>query len=130
MSECRCASRGLGWLREEKLDPSARGSACSSCATILRSPQQAPVFHASLCVCGFSLFLGVGSVLFEGIDELKSAIVLACAPLIAFVVFYFLRKVDSTIAKISAFIYLRNAICPSSRVMFYWYHAVTITIKV
>ena len=65
----------------------------------------------------------MGSVLFEGIDELKSAIVLACAPLIALVVFFFLRKVDTTIAKISAFIYLRNAICPSSRVMFYWYHA-------
>ena len=34
-----------------------------------------------------------------------------------------LKKTDKTIAKISAFIFLRPAMNPSTRVMFYWYHA-------
>jgi hypothetical protein len=52
---------GLGWLKEDKVATptgAVGGGPCGSCRAILNHPQQAPVFHASICVSIFSLFLG------------------------------------------------------------------------
>jgi hypothetical protein len=114
-----------GWLFEKKQHNKFR-SACGTFAQILKSPQQRPVFEASTIVACFSLFLGLFGVFFnvgEQTRAIKSAVTLICAPMIALLVYVTLKKTDKTIAKISAFIFLRPAMNPSTRVMFYWYHA-------
>ena len=87
------------------------------------SPQQRPVFETAAVVASFSLFLGLFGVLFDAGEYprvINSAVTLICAPLIAYVVYRVLSKTDPTIAKISAFVFLRPACNPSTRVMFYW----------
>ena len=114
-----------GWLFEKREENNFR-SGCGTFAQIMRSPQQRPVFEASTIVACFSLFLGLFGVFFdvgENTRAIKSAVTLICAPLIALLVYLTLKKTDKTIAKISAFIFLRPAMNPSTRVMFYWYHA-------
>jgi hypothetical protein len=127
----------LGWLKETRTEDAALASGarpttaskrCGTLRSIMASDQQAPVFQSSLLVACFSLFLGILAVF--GTEEtlgpharmLKSAIVLVCAPLIAVVVYFTLRRCDEQIARIGAFLYLRYAVCPTTRVMFYWYH--------
>ena len=116
----------LGWLREERLPKSQRPrSVCHTFREVMGSAERAPVFQASFVVSFFSLFLGVFGVFYdsgESTETVKSAVVLVCTPLIAATAYLFLRKTDPTIAKIAAFVYLR-AVCPTTKVMFYWYHA-------
>ena len=73
-------------------------------------------------VCFFSVFLGLFGVFVDS-RAVKSAVVLLCAPAVTAAIFVLLRRTDPTVARISAFVYLRGALCPSTRVMFYWYHA-------
>lgn len=115
---------GLGWLQEQRVP--RRRNTCDGVSHIMSSPEKAAVFQSSMVVCFFSVFLGLFGAFFdigEHTRAVKSVVVLLCAPTMTLIVYLLLRRTDPTIARLAAFLYLRQAMCPTTRVLFYWYHS-------
>mmetsp|Transcript_20028 Transcript_20028/g.29994 ORF Transcript_20028/g.29994 Transcript_20028/m.29994 type:complete len:640 (+) Transcript_20028:70-1989(+) len=116
----------LGFLKEKREPPSRRGKTCENIKKGFADPVGKWVFYLAIIVTFVSIFLGLLAV-FETSENsvvINGTITIFCA---VFVVapcqWFFLGKISKVLAKASMFIFLRDALQPTTTVLFYWYHS-------
>jgi len=109
-----------GWLCEETKPPNDAGrTGCRSLVDAFEDPVSGPLYRLSVILLAMSITMGIGANVVQGGLPIL-ALSLPITLLVPICIFYFEKGVSKRLAKASAFIFLSQAVQPSSPVLFYW----------